>query len=124
LVNVGMAAQAQSYQELVTKDKVTVKYKFKESKEGATELYIKFKNKAKSAVNVDAEVGFYINGIMEESAVINDCLKKSCFDNWFRPVQLIQNDSFNNEKFEPEDIKVEITEIKVEKIDECRETDS
>lgn len=124
LLSIGSVAFAGGYEDLKSKDNVTVKYKLKENKEGKKEVYIKFKNKAKSAVNVDTEVSFYMNGILEESSMVNDCLKKSCFNNWFRPVHIIITENISQDKLMSEDLKIEITELSVTKIDECRKTDS
>lgn len=107
-----------------TGEYVLIKYKWKANKEGKYEVRVKFKNKAKSAVNVDAELGFYDNGVLKEKAMLNDCLKKSFFDNWFRPVHIIITESFTKEELLSESTKVEVLEFKTELVDECRETDS
>ena len=125
LIGLAISANAQiCYQEMSVKNNVTVKYKWKESKEGKRELRIKFKNKAGSAVNVDTEFGFYLSGVMEEKVVINDCLKKSFFDNWFRPVHIITSETLTNEQLKSEELEVQVSEMKTTEIEECRETDS
>ena len=112
------------YKAMSVKDDVTVKYKWKENKEGKRELRIKFKNQTGSAVNVDTEFGFYLNGVMEEKVMINDCLKKSFFDNWFRPVHIITSETLTNEQLKSEELEVQVSEMKTNEIEECRETDS
>ena len=112
------------YAEMSTKDQVTVKYKWKTNKEGNQELRIKFKNKAKSAVNLDLELGYYLNGVMEEKVAIADCLKKSFIDNWFRQIHIVTSENLSKEQLMSEDLDVQVTEMKIEKIDECGETDS
>ena len=103
---------------------VTLKFKWKENKEDKYEVRVKFKNKAKSAVNVESELGFYSNGVLKEKAQINDCLKKGFWDNWFRPVHVIITDDFSQEELKSESTKVEVLEFNTELVDECRETDS
>jgi len=125
LISLALTANAQlCYKAMSVKNDVTVKYKWKENKEGKQELRIKFKNQTGSAVNVDAEFGFYLNGVMEEEVMINDCLKKSFFDNWFRPLHIITSETLTNEQLKSEDLDVQVTEMKTEQIEECRETDS
>ena len=103
---------------VVESEGVYAQYQWKVSKEGIRELKVKFTNKSKSAVNVDLEVSFYENGILEESSNIAACLKKSFFANLFRPYHLVQTESKENDSFE-----VKLTEFKTVKVEECTETD-
>ena len=112
------------YSTMSEKNDVIVKQKWKENKEGKRELRIKFKNKTGSAVNVDMEFGFYLNGIMEEKVVINDCLKKSFLNNWFRPIHIITSETLSNEQLKSDELEVQVSEMKTTEVDECRETDS
>lgn len=114
------ASSAQSWQVIEENEEVEVKYKWKENDAEATELRVKLKNKAKSDLNVDVEVAFYDNGILEQSSMINTCLKKGLFKNWFRDWHVIQaEDGGSLEGFE-----LKISELKSEKIEECPETDA
>lgn len=125
LISLAVSANAQiCYKTMSEKNDITVKYKWKKSKNDKQELRIKFKNQTGSAVNIDTEFGFYINGVMEEKVILNDCLKKSFLDNWFRPLHIITSETLSNEQLKSEDLEVQVTEMKTEKIDECRETDS
>ncbi len=112
------------YQEMSTNDNVTVKYKWKQTKDGEQELRIKFKNKSKSALNLDVELGYYLFGVMEEKAILNDCLKKSFFNNWFRPIHIVKSETLSADQLKSEDLEVQVIELKTEKIDECGKTDS
>src|SRR5690606_22687643 len=103
---------------------VSIKYKWKTNKEGKQELRVKFKNTSGSAVNLDLELGFYLKGVMEEKVQLNDCLKKSFFDNWFRPIHIISSESLSNEQLKSEDLERQVTEMKTEQVEDCRETDS
>ncbi len=113
---------AQSYRELKAKDGVSLKYKWKDNKQGKRELRVKFNNKSKTNVNVDVEIGFYTQGVLEETVEISDCLKRSFFDNWFRPIHIVSS-SLNNEQLNSSDLQLEASEFKTEQTDECRETD-
>ncbi|MEQ8625608.1 MAG: hypothetical protein RJQ00_00870 [Vicingaceae bacterium] len=125
LIGLAISTNAQiCYKAMDVKNDVTVKYKWKENKEGKRELRIKFKNQTGSAVNVDTEFGFYLNGVMEEKVVINDCLKKSFFDNWFRPVHIIMSETLTNEQLTSKELEVQVSEMNTTKVEECRETDS
>lgn len=94
-------------------------YRYKTLKKDIKGVRVKFKNKTKSALNVDVVFGLYSNGVLLEKATIADCLKKSFFDNFTRPVHIIQS-----EVFEKEDITLEILDLVTTPVDECRETHS
>lgn len=97
---------------------VVIKYKMKESKEGEPELRVKFKNKTRAITNIDVTLGFYYNGILEEEALIADCLKRGFWRSWFRPIHII-----SGEKFEKDDLSIEANKVTLEEVDECLETD-
>ncbi|MEX2379180.1 MAG: hypothetical protein WD530_00435 [Vicingaceae bacterium] len=111
------------YDVLQTEEDIKVKYKWKENESGEKELRIKFKTTAKSDLNMDLELGFYHNGILEEKAQINDCLKKFFWNDWFRPIHLIQFENLTKEQIESDQFKLEILDLKTERVDECIETD-
>lgn len=118
------ALQAQICYDVLQSDKdIKVKYKWKENKAGEEELRIKFKTTAQSALNTSIEFGFYHNGILEEKAQINQCLKRFFWNDWFRPVHIIQFENLSNEQIHSDEFKVEILELKTEKVDQCEETD-
>ncbi|MBL4708464.1 MAG: hypothetical protein JKY48_08515 [Flavobacteriales bacterium] len=94
-------------------------YRYKTLKKDIKGVRVKFKNKTKSALNVDLVIGLYANGVLLEKSTIVDCLKKSFFSNFTRPVHIIQSDVF-----EKEDIRIEILDLVSTPIDECRETHS
>ena len=113
-------SSAQSWKVIEETEEVAVKYKWKENDANVTELRVKLKNTAKSDLNVDLEVAFYDNGILEQSSMINTCLEKGLFKNWFRNWHVIQaEDGGSLEGFE-----LKISELKSEKIAECEETDA
>lgn len=116
--------QAQICYDVMQADKdIKVKYKWKENKSGEKELRIKFKTTAKSDLNTDLELGFYHNGILEEKAQINDCLKRFFWNDWFRPIHLIQFENLSKEQIESDQFKIEVLELKTEKVEKCTETD-
>lgn len=116
--------QAQLCYDVMQVDKeIKVKYKWKENKSGEKELRIKFKTTANSDLNTDLELGFYHNGILEERAQINDCLKRFFWNDWFRPIHLIQFETLTKEQIESDQFKVEILELKTEEVEKCKETD-
>ena len=111
---------AQSWQVIKESEDVAVKYKWKENDANVTELRVKLKNKVKSDLNVDVEVAFYDNGILEQSSMINSCLEKGLFKNWFRNWHVIQaEDGGSLEGYE-----IKVSELKSEQIEECNETDA
>ena len=117
------ATQAQwCYDKLSEKENVTVKYKWKENSEGEKELRIKFNNQAGSDLNVNLELGFYHNGILEEKAVIADCLKRYFWNDWFRPIHIVANEELTQEELESDQFSLEITDLKTEKVEKCEET--
>lgn len=111
---------AQSWEVLKQNEQAVAKYKWKESKEGEMELRIKFKNTSKSDLNVDFEIGFYADGVLEESSEIATCLKKGFLKNWFRNWHVIQSET--DKKLD--EMELEAIELKTEKVDECTETDA
>lgn len=111
------------YDELKVEDNIKVKYKWKENKEGAKELRIKFKTTAKSDLNTDLELGFYHNGILEEKAQISDCLKRFFWNDWFRPIHIVQFENLTKEQIESDQFKLEVLELSTEKVDKCTKTD-
>lgn len=117
-----LSASAQSYQELENTEELSVKTKWKANKEGNKELYVKFKNTAKSRLQVSLEIGFYSAGVLAEKAMISDCLKKCFWHNWFRPIQLIIPEELNNKEIEREDFEFKILNLQTEKVEECEET--
>ncbi|MAY84462.1 MAG: hypothetical protein CMP59_10055 [Flavobacteriales bacterium] len=113
-------ASAQSWQVIEENEDTEIKYKWKKNKEGNLELRVRLKNLSKSDLNVDVEIAFYNNGILEQSSMINTCLKKGAFNNWFRNWHVIQDeDGGSLEEFE-----VKVSELNTEKVDECIETDA
>lgn len=118
----GLQAQM-CYDVLQTEDDIKVKYKWKENKSGVKELRIKFKTTAKSDLNTDLELGFYHNGILEEKAQINDCLKKFFWNDWFRPIHIVQFENLTKEQIESDQFKFEILDLSTEKVDKCTQTD-
>jgi len=94
-------------------------YTYKTNKEGKKDLRVKFKNKTKSALEIDLVMGFYSNGVLLEKTTIVDCLKKSFLDNFLRPIHLVQSDGFQKN-----DIEVKVLNLIASPTDECRETHS
>jgi hypothetical protein len=116
--------QAQMCYDVMQEDEdIKVKYKWKENKSGEKELHIKFKTTAKSDLNTDLELGFYHNGILEERAQINDCLKRFFWNDWFRPIHLIQFENLTKEQIESDQFKLEVLKLKKEEVEKCNETD-
>ncbi|MDA9312523.1 hypothetical protein N9515_08600 [Vicingaceae bacterium] len=99
------------------KRQVNINYSFKQGKENETLLKVQFFNKTKVNLNVDLVMGFYNNGVLLEKVDIADCLKKSFFNNFFRPFHLVGT-SFK----EVEVVEIEILNFYSERVDECRET--
>jgi hypothetical protein len=118
----GISAKGK-YKVLSVKENVQVLYKWGTDKENNKELRIRFKNRSRSNVNVVVEVAYYLDGINEETVEINDCLKKSIFDNWFRNIHVVKSESLSNEELESETLTLEATEFKIEETDGCRQTD-
>jgi len=121
------ATQAQCKTTTLNDDKskiVSVCYSLKDTKEGKTAVKVKFKNKAKTAINVNTTLGFYSNGVLVEKVEVADCLKKSCFNNWFRPYHLVETEGISSTELKSDDIKIEVLDIVTTETDECRKTDS
>tara|TARA_R110002073_G_scaffold255611_1_gene418137 strand:+ start:630 stop:1052 length:423 start_codon:yes stop_codon:yes gene_type:complete len=98
---------------------VLMRYKWKKSKEGKAYAQIKFINKTKSAVEVDAQLFFYNEGILEERAEVNTCLKKGFWNNWFRPIHIIENDKFNLNSDGESNYSIEEPELTLKLVDKC-----
>ncbi|MEQ8908740.1 MAG: hypothetical protein RIC95_06080 [Vicingaceae bacterium] len=113
---------AQSYEALQENSELTIKTKWKANQAGKKELYVKFKNTAKSRLNVNLELGLYSAGVLAEKAQIADCLKKCFWHNWFRPVHLVIPEDLSNNDIEGDDFEVKVLELKTEEVDECEET--
>ena len=111
------------YNTLKVNENIRVKYKWQENKEGEKELRIKFKTTSNSDLNIDLKLGFYHTGILEEEAQISDCLKRFFWNDWFRPLHIIQFKNLNKDQIESEEFKLEILNLSTEKIDKCANTD-
>lgn len=114
------SASAQSWQVIEESEAVAVKYKWKENDANVTELRVKLKNKAKSDINVDLELAFYDNGVLEQSSAINTCLEKGLFKNWFRNWHVIQAEDGGS----LEDFELKVSELNSTKVEECEQTDA
>jgi len=108
-------ASAQSWQVLEENNEIEVKYKWKENVDGNLELRVKLKNTAKAHMNVDVEIAFYENGVLEQSSMINTCIKKGFFNNLFRNWHVIQDEDGGSLK----EYELKVSELKTEKVDEC-----
>lgn len=112
-------ASAQKWEIVLQSEDIEIKSKWKENKAGEKELRVKFKNVSKSALNVDAEFNFYEEGILSQSSMINTCLKKGLFNNWFRNWHVIQaEDGRSLESYE-----LKMGDVNTEKVAECLETE-
>ena len=115
----------EKYSHFLDKEKtkeVIVLSKLKKDRSGTSALYVKFKNKSKVPVNIDISFGYMLLGAMEEEADLSDCLKKSCFDNWFRRSHVFYSETLTEKQLTSEDMVIELTKIIIEQTDECRET--
>lgn len=118
-------ANAQICYETMQQNKdIKVKYKWKENHNGQQELYIKFKTTANANLNTDLKLGFYLNGVQKETAHIADCLKRFFWNDWFRPVHIIQLEDFSKEEIQSDQFNIEIMELKTEEIEKCTGTDA
>lgn len=110
--------QAQSWVKLKSTKEVQLFYKIKTDKDGEEEMRVKLINKSKSHLNVDVEIGFYDTGVLDQRSNINRCLKKGFHNNLFRMWQVIQLEEMNSTtKFS--DYKIEVLELKTNKVDKC-----
>jgi hypothetical protein len=123
LIGLGFNAKAQKYQTLNNSDSLEIKYKWKANDVGDLELRVKFKNKAKAYLLVFVELGLYSNGILEERAKLNDCLKKGFWHNWFRPIHIISTETLANESILDDSFKLEVLERKIHQVDFCNESE-
>lgn len=116
------AASAQlCYKTLQKNEEVKVKYKWKE-KDGKQELYVKFKTLDGSDLNLDLELGFFLNGVQKENGLINTCIKRYFWNNWFRPIYVIQLDDFTKSDIESDQFTLEVLEFIIEKVKQCEPT--
>ena len=99
------------------KRELNINYSFKQGKEKQSLLKVRFFNKTKVNLNVDLVVGFYSNGVLLEKVDIVDCLKKSFFNNFFRPYHLVET-TFK----EGQEVEIEILNFNSEQVGECGET--
>lgn len=95
-----------------------VNYDFKEVKKEGPYLKVRFYNKTRKNLEVDLVIGIYSNGVLLEKADIADCLKKSIFNNFFRPFHLIETTTKDKGN-----IEIKVLNIYTEQVDECRTTD-
>ena len=100
-----------------TKD-LHINYNFKEVKNEGPYLKVRFYNKTKKNLEVDLVMGIYSNGVLLEKADIADCLKKSIFNNFFRPFHLIETTTKDKEN-----IEIKVLNIYNKQVDECGATD-
>jgi len=114
---------AQKYQTLESGDSLEIKYKWKANDAGDLELRVKFKNKVRTHLIVFAELGLYSNGILEERAKLNDCLKKGFWHNWFRPIHIISTETLANESILDDSFKLEVLERNLYNVDHCDESE-
>ncbi len=122
-IGLGINAMAQKYQTLESGDSLEIKYKWKANDAGDLELRVKFKNKVRTHLIVFAELGLYSNGILEERAKLNDCLKKGFWHNWFRPIHIISTETLANESILDDSFKLEVLERNLYNVDHCDESE-
>lgn len=96
-----------------------IKWKLKENKDQGQSVLLKLKNKSGKVLAVELTFGFYRNGVLEEKAEINACLKNSIFNNIIPPRQMIQSDL----ELKPDDWELKVLEYKIDPIDECPKSD-
>lgn len=110
------------YTEHSVTDNVKISYKWKEIKDGPTELRLKFKNKNPHAVLVNLEVDYYLSGILKESSQLEDfCLKaKQMVAGKFNGV-IFTTTVLSNEELNSEEFKLEINDITTTKVENCPE---
>lgn len=123
LIGLSLNAFAQKYQTLSVSDSLAIKYKWKTNDEGNEELYVKFKNLAKTDVIAMVELGLYDAGIMEERVMLTNCLKKGFWHNWFRPVHVVNSASLANETILSESFEIEVLKVKIANVDRCDESE-
>lgn len=99
------------------KKDLQINYSLKIDKENKSLLKVRFFNKTKANLNVDLVLGIYNNGVLLEKADIVDCLKKSFFNNFFRPYHLVETGIL-----EIKGVEIDILNILTEETDECRPT--
>ena len=119
LISITKVNGQSKYSILETKQDVSIKYKWKLSKENKKQLLIKFKNKSKVNQNINIEVGFYLNGVMQEKAQVATCAKKGFFNNIFLTVYGVESEMLTNEQIEDEQFKLTLTEFILEETPVC-----
>lgn len=100
------------------KKELHINYELKEVKGEGPFLKIRFYNKTRQHLTIDLVIGIYSNGVLVEKADVADCLKKSIFNNFFRPFHLVETAIKDNQ-----DIEIKVLNIYTEQVDECRKTD-
>ena len=108
-----------SYQTLESKNNVSIKYKWKLNQENKKLLLIKFKNQSTSHQNINIELGFYLNGIMEEKVQVASCAKKGFFNNLFLTVYGVMSEHLENHQIEDDQFKLIITDFNLEETQAC-----
>lgn len=115
-VSFAQSLEANAY--ALIKENVYIKYQIKEKK-GKKELLFRFKNKSKSFAKAEIKIGLYQNGILSETLTLNECMKKSFLDNWFRVSQMMVSEEIKNGMLESKDLELKITESNIELTDGC-----
>lgn len=110
------------YTDHSTVDNVEISYKWKEVKDGHTELRLKLKNRNPHAVNISLEADYYLSGILKESSSLeNFCLKANkMVAGKFNGV-IFTATGISNEDLKSEEFSLEFNNILVEELEDCPE---
>lgn len=107
------------YEALFDKNEIQCYYKIKKVKNDQNRIYLKFKNKSSSHQNVELNIGLYLNGVMEEEAQIDLCLKKGFFSNLLAKPQTVINEQIQEKELMSDDFSLEVIDLKSNTIDDC-----
>lgn len=120
-----IVVQAQSkFKEINTNVEVKCYYKIKALKDDQNRIILKFKNESEMHQNINLKLGLYLNGVMEEEAIIATCQKKGFFSNLFTRKHAIINEQISEKQLLSEDFSIEILKIELEETTACEKAHS
>lgn len=118
LITLQLNAQ-EKFKELSKKNDIHCFYKIKALKNDENRIVIKFKNHSTYHQMVELKVGLYLDGVLEEEAVISSCLKNGIIGNSFSKQHAIINEQITSSELISEDLSIEVLELNVEKTEAC-----
>lgn len=118
----GLSSQAQ-YQKLSEEKGISVQYKWKQDDDGKTFMLLKIKNKTGKAQMLEMEIGFFIDGFLEETVEIKTCMKKTGIGQIFQKKQAVSSENIQFKDGKAINLELKLNEMEINETQDCNGVD-